>query len=78
MVTQVHDPGGREMVRRELWEAIRRVADEEGLSIRALARRFELDCKTGVSCQVVVKQVGEIPRSQGKAVRVVDHRKDKK
>lgn len=32
----------------------------------------------GVSCRVVVKNVGEIPRSQGKAVRVIDHRKDRK
>jgi phenylacetate-CoA ligase len=31
----------------------------------------------GVSCKVNVKSVGEIPRSQGKAVRVVDHRKAK-
>jgi phenylacetate-CoA ligase len=29
----------------------------------------------GVSCKVMVKQVGEIPRSLGKAVRVIDHRK---
>jgi phenylacetate-CoA ligase len=29
----------------------------------------------GVSCKVNVKNVGEVPRSQGKAVRVVDHRK---
>jgi phenylacetate-CoA ligase len=28
----------------------------------------------GVSCKVVVKGVGEVPRSQGKAVRVIDHR----
>ncbi len=32
----------------------------------------------GVSCRVVVKNVGEIPRSQGKAVRVIDHRKDRR
>ena len=32
----------------------------------------------GVSCKVNVKNVGEVPRSQGKAVRVVDHRKEKK
>jgi phenylacetate-CoA ligase len=32
----------------------------------------------GVSCRVKVVNVGDIPRSQGKAVRVVDHRKDKK
>ncbi len=29
----------------------------------------------GVSCKVVIKDVGEVPRSEGKAVRVVDHRK---
>jgi len=30
----------------------------------------------GVSCKVEIKGVGEVPRSQGKAVRVIDHRKD--
>jgi len=29
----------------------------------------------GVSCKVVIKDVGEVPRSEGKAVRVIDHRK---
>jgi phenylacetate-CoA ligase len=29
----------------------------------------------GVSCKVSVKGVNEVPRSQGKAVRVIDHRK---
>ena len=29
----------------------------------------------GVSCQVVIKDVNEVPRSEGKAVRVIDHRK---
>jgi phenylacetate-CoA ligase len=28
----------------------------------------------GVTCKVVVKPEGEVPRSQGKAVRVVDRR----
>ena len=28
----------------------------------------------GVSCRIVIKGVGEVPRSQGKAVRVIDHR----
>lgn len=50
MATQVHDPGGQKMVQRELWEEIRRVAVEEGLSIRALSRRFELDRKTVRCC----------------------------
>ena len=30
----------------------------------------------GVSCKVAIKGVGEVPRSQGKAVRVIDHRKN--
>jgi phenylacetate-CoA ligase len=49
-------------------------------AMRKVGARATKDIKDfiGVSCQVVVKQVGEIPRSQGKAVRVVDHRKDKK
>ena len=29
----------------------------------------------GVTCKVVLKASGEVPRSQGKAVRVVDQRK---
>ena len=28
----------------------------------------------GVTCNVIVKKEGEVPRSQGKAVRVVDRR----
>jgi phenylacetate-CoA ligase len=28
----------------------------------------------GVTCRVVVKAEGEVPRSQGKAVRVIDRR----
>jgi phenylacetate-CoA ligase len=30
----------------------------------------------GVTCKVVVKSPGEVPRSQGKAVRVKDQRKN--
>jgi DNA-binding IclR family transcriptional regulator len=37
------------MVGEQLWEALQRAADE-GLSIRALARRFELDRKTVRQC----------------------------
>ena len=49
-------------------------------AMRKVAARATKDIKDfiGVSCRVEVKKVGEIPRSQGKAVRVVDHRKDKK
>jgi phenylacetate-CoA ligase len=32
----------------------------------------------GVTAKVVVKATGELPRSEGKAVRVVDHRKKQK
>jgi transposase len=38
------------MVRCELWEAIRQAARTEGLSVSALARRFELDRKTVRRC----------------------------
>ena len=42
-----------------------------------LARKVVRDIKDfiGVSCRVDIKGVGEIPRSLGKAVRVIDHRK---
>ncbi len=42
-----------------------------------VAARVSRDIKDfiGVSCQINVKNVGEVPRSQGKAVRVIDHRK---
>jgi phenylacetate-CoA ligase len=32
----------------------------------------------GVSTDVVVSEPGSVPRSQGKAVRVVDNRKDER
>jgi len=47
---QVQPPGETAMVRRELWEAIRGTAETEGLSVSALARRFELDRKTIRRC----------------------------
>jgi len=51
---------------------------EQEQSIRdKVAAKVVRDIKDfiGVSCKVVIKGVGEIPRSQGKAVRVIDHRK---
>lgn len=50
VAAQGHQPGERAVVRRELWAAGRRVAETEGLSLRALARRFELDRKTIRRC----------------------------
>ncbi len=32
----------------------------------------------GVTAKVVVKKTGDLPRSEGKAVRVIDHRKQPK
>ena len=43
-----------------------RKADEVAHHIKSLI---------GVTCKVVVKSPGEVPRSQGKAVRVRDQRK---
>ena len=42
-----------------------------------VAHKAQKDIKDfiGVTAKVVVKATGEIPRSEGKAVRVVDHRK---
>ena len=35
----------------------------------------QIKARLGVSCEVVIKATGEVPRSQGKAVRVKDLRK---
>ena len=35
----------------------------------------QIKARLGVSCEVVIKAAGEVPRSQGKAVRVKDMRK---
>ncbi|MCP3671741.1 MAG: phenylacetate--CoA ligase [Gammaproteobacteria bacterium] len=42
-----------------------------------VAAKVSKDIKdfVGVSCKINIKNVGEVPRSQGKAVRVIDHRK---
>ncbi len=50
-----------------------RIADGDRVS---MARKVSGHIKSliGVTCEVVVKSPGEVPRSQGKAVRVKDHR----
>jgi phenylacetate-CoA ligase len=40
--------------------------------------RHHVKAMVGVSCEVVLKPPGEIPRSQGKAVRVKDLRQGSK
>ncbi|MEM9531616.1 MAG: phenylacetate--CoA ligase PaaK [Pseudomonadota bacterium] len=46
------------------------VADDLGLALRKAVKDF-----VGVSAQIQVGDPGSVPRSEGKAVRVVDHRK---
>ena len=43
----------------------------------AMAKKVSSHIKSliGVTCDVVIKSAGEVPRSQGKAVRVSDERK---
>ena len=48
--------------------------DDATLSDRAAGLRHHIKSVIGVSCAVVAKRPGEIPRSQGKAVRVIDER----
>ncbi len=48
--------------------------DEQSLCARAAELRHHIKSVIGVTCEVVAKGPGEIPRSQGKAVRVVDER----
>ena len=49
-------------------------------AMNRVAHKAQKDIKdfVGVTAKVVVKATGEIPRSEGKAVRVVDHRKQDK
>jgi len=48
--------------------------DDESLAKRADAVRQHVKSMVGVTCDVVVKRPGDVPRSQGKAVRVRDLR----
>jgi transposase len=50
MTARVNRPEGQAMVGRELWAEIRRVHEQEGLSVTALAQRFDLDRKTVRRC----------------------------
>jgi len=49
-------------------------ADESSRSVAEEALVKRVKDLVGVSCDVVVKEPGGVPRSQGKAVRVVDKR----
>ena len=49
--------------------------DEDGRHLLAHQVRHHLKSMVGVTCEVLVRAPGELPRSQGKAVRVKDLRK---
>ena len=49
--------------------------DEDGRNLLARQVRHHLKSMVGVTCEVLVRAPGELPRSQGKAVRVRDMRK---
>jgi len=53
-------------------------ADDAFLAKTAGEVRAHLKTMVGVTCEVALKALGEIPRSQGKAVRVKDLRRDGK
>jgi phenylacetate-CoA ligase len=50
-------------------------APSENRAAKASEVRGHIKSMIGVTCDVVVKAPGEVPRSQGKAVRVKDERK---
>ena len=50
-------------------------ADETSRLQKAQEVSHHIKSRIGVTCETVVKAVGEMPRSQGKAVRVKDLRK---
>ena len=62
-----HDRGGR--------DGARCAADETHRQRTAKEIVGQIKARLGVSCEVVIKASGEVPRSQGKAVRVKDLRK---
>lgn len=58
-------------------EATLQLADQGAEAMQRTAQQVTRDIKDfiGVSCRVEVREPGQVPRSQGKAVRVIDHRK---
>jgi phenylacetate-CoA ligase len=52
-------------------------AGDEDLAAKAREVRHHIKSMIGVTCSVVAKRPGELPRSQGKATRVRDQRKNR-
>ncbi len=70
----VEKAGALDALRVEVEAADAGTSESERARIAA-AVRHHLKSSVGVTCEVAVKQPGEVPRSQGKAVRVRDLRK---
>jgi phenylacetate-CoA ligase len=49
--------------------------DDEARASKGMEVRHHIKSMIGVTCDIAVKRKGEVPRSQGKAVRVKDERK---
>ncbi len=66
--------GAMEAIELEVEIAPERPADAEALAARSADLRRHIKSAIGISCRVTLREPGRIPRSQGKAVRVVDER----
>jgi phenylacetate-CoA ligase len=49
--------------------------DDDARARKEAEVRHHIKSMIGVTCEIAVKRQGEVPRSQGKAVRVKDERK---
>jgi len=49
--------------------------DDESRKRKSVEVRHHIKSMIGVTCDIAIKRQGEVPRSQGKAVRVRDERK---
>jgi phenylacetate-CoA ligase len=67
--------GALDTMRLEVEAASDAPLDDESLRERSKEVRHHIKSMVGVTCDVAVKRPGEVPRSEGKAVRVRDLRK---
>ena len=55
-------------------EALSKAEDEVRLAVKSLAEK-EVGSSIGISAKVTLLRPGSLPRSEGKAKRVIDNRK---
>ena len=67
--------GALDAVRLEVELAPGAPDDDEARARKGMEVRHHIKSMIGVTCDIAVKRKGEVPRSQGKAVRVKDERK---